>query len=133
MKGFLKGFKKIWLTWAALGLFIIFFAFLALSEFQRWFALQKELKEREFEIQKINENTEQLSQEIEEVSDPRFLEKEARAKLNLKAEGEKVFVVVGLESIQKEENFDEIFEHSVETQRGIWLNIRNWYRYFFQN
>ncbi len=133
MKGFLKGFKKIWLTWAALGLLIILFAFLALSEFQRWFVLQKELKEREFEIQKINENTEQLSREIEEVSDPRFLEKEARAKLNLKAEGEEVFVVVGLENIQKEENFDEIFEHSVEIQRGMWLNVRNWWNYFFNN
>lgn len=133
MKGFLKGFKKVWLVWTALGFFIILFAFLAINEFTSWFALEKELKDREFKIQRVTAETEQLSQEIEEVSDPRFLEKEARAKLNLKAEGEEVFIVVGLESIQKKEDFDKIFERSVGPKKDTWLNVRNWWNYFFNN
>ncbi len=133
MSGFIKEFKKYWLVWSALGFFVVLFGYLVISEFQSWFSLRQELTKREVEIQKIAERAEDITQEIENVSDPMYLEKKARLTLNLKGEGEDVFVVLGLNSISQEENFDEVYERSVETQNKLWLNIKSWWNYFFNN
>ena len=115
-----------------LSFFILLFAGLAIGEFRGWYSLKKGLLERGEEINRTAKNIELVRQEIEQVNDPAFLEKEARAKLNLKREGEEVFVVIGLENIETPENFENVFAGEVESQNEIWLNIKSWWRYFFQ-
>lgn len=132
MKEFLKRFRQHWLFWSGLSFFIILFGYLALGEFRQWLSLKGELAGQEEEIQKTIERIEAASFEIKEVSDLNFLEKEARIRLNLKKEGEEVFIVVGLENIIKEEDFSEIYKKPIEEENKIWLNIKSWYKYFFQ-
>lgn len=136
MKEFLKRFRQhgfaSWRIWLGLSFFIILFSYLALGEFRQWFFLRGELADQEEEIQKTIERIEETSLEIKEVSNPNFLEKEARIRLNLKKEGEEVFIVVGLENIIKEEDFSEIYKKPIEEENKIWLNIKSWANYFFR-
>lgn len=131
MASFFQEFKKFWTLWIAASFFIVIFGFLAFGEFQRWFDLKSEIKEHEVKIQKLASKAEQASADIANVSDPNYLEKEARLTLNLKREGEEVFVVVGLDDITKEEDFSNVFSQPVENQDKFWFNIKSWWQYFF--
>lgn len=124
--------KKNWGVWLVLAVIIGFVGRAAFSEFQRWREIQRELGEREQEIERVTAGVEGLAQELETSVDPQRIEKEARRTLNLKREGEEVFVVVGVEALEREEDFRDVFDDTVEPERGVWLNIKKWWRYFFK-
>ncbi len=132
MKIFFKALKKNWLTWLGLLLFIIFFSSLAFGDLKEWLVLKGEIREKEIEIKEVKKEVEDLSLELKRVSNEDYLEKEARAKLNLKKEGEEVFAVLGLENIEKEEDFSNVFEVLIEDSDYRWLNIKSWANYFFR-
>ena len=133
LKSFFNKLKNYWLPWALLGSFLVFFAFLALGEFKVWFGLKREVAREDAEIEKREERILELGEEIERLSSPDQLEKEARIKLNLKKEGEEVFQVVGLESISTLENFTEVFDVPPKNEAAIWLNLKSWFKYFLSN
>jgi len=133
LKSFFNKLKNYWLPWTLLGSFLVFFAFLALGEFKVWFGLKREVAREDAEIEKREERILELGEEIERLSSPDQLEKEARIKLNLKKEGEEVFQVVGLESISTLENFTEVFDVPPKNEAAIWLNLKSWFKYFLSN
>lgn len=133
MSSFFKALRNNWGRWIIASVLVVFFGYLAASEFDRWYSLQREIDEREDEIVAAEEETQQLQARLERVSDPAFLEKEARRKLNVKGENEEVFVVVGLESISPPEDFSDVFErpHN-KKENDIFSNAKEWWRYFFR-
>lgn len=133
MKNIFKEFKKFWLLWLILIFLVVLFGYLALGEFQRWYALRREIKEKEQEIEQLAQQTQEFSEELKGTGDPYLLEKEARQTLNLKREGEEVFVVLGLESVQEPEDFSEIYDMPLESENKLWFNVKSWWRYFFKN
>jgi len=131
LSNFYQEFKKHWAMWLSAGFFVIIFGLLSLGEFQNWSRLKGEIKENELKIHKLNIRAEQVSADIVSVSDPNYLEKEARLTLNLKQEGEEVFVVVGLDDITQEEDFTSVFSGPVEPKGKLWFNVKDWWDYFF--
>ncbi len=123
--------RKLWGLWLLLVILIVFLGRSALSEFKRWRAISRELGEREQKIEETSADIKKLSVELENSSDSYRVEKEARQTLNLKREGEEVLVVVGLEEIERPEDFSGVFKEPVETEGGVWLNIKKWWHYFF--
>lgn len=123
--------KKLWAIWLILVVLVVLVGRAAFSEFQRWRTIQREINERERKIEEFTAGIEGLTEELETAADRARLEKEARRTLNLKREGEEVFVVVGIEAIERDEDFSGVFDDTVEAEGGVWFNIKKWWQYFF--
>ena len=132
MKSFLPTLKRYMLIWLVLILLIVGFGSLAVGEARRWWSLRQETHRAQSETEKIEERVKKLSNELELVTDPAYLEQEARRNLNVKREGEEVFVVVGLESIKQEEHFSLVSSEPVEEKGEVWENVKSWWAYFFR-
>ena len=98
--------------------------------------LMTKKRDVENEIKKLQEQSEKISQEnadlallINYLNTDTYKERQAREQLNLKKEGEEVFVVVGVNEIRREEHFG-VEESPVETKNELWENIYAWWRYF---
>jgi len=115
--------------WVLLVILVLIFGRLAWQEFSRWERLYREVQEQETEVAESMRRTQEISAEIERISSPEYIEEEARRTLNLKKEGEEVFVVVGVNEIRREEHFG-VEESPVETKNELWENIYAWWRYF---
>lgn len=71
------------------------------------------------DIVEIEQKNQELEGILNMISDPEYLEREARSKLNLKKEGEKVFVVNANRDTESEIQMDKS-----ETKRSTnWLNF----------
>lgn len=81
----------------------------------------KELREKIEELEKSNTDLAEMEKYFQSEE---FLEKEARLKLNLIRDGEKLIIV-------KEEKQDLVEEQSAEEKSENVSNFRNWWRYFF--
>jgi len=123
--------KKKWLTWAALVVAAFFLTSLAVQEFQRWDSLRSDIAETKEEIEETEKSVDELSGKLSLISDPEYLEKEARRTLNVKKTGEELYLVVGLDEIKKDENFEYEREGQVEQMGGVWDNIVAWWSFFF--
>ena len=131
MKKFIPILKRFWLIWLILGVLLIGFGSRATHEFQRWRALRGEIERTKNKITSTEERVAELQGKLTLVSDPAYLEREARQNLSVKREGEEVLVVVGLEDAKQDEHFMLPSESRVEEANEMWENVRSWFAYFF--
>ncbi|MEK7609470.1 MAG: hypothetical protein AAB476_03260, partial [Patescibacteria group bacterium] len=90
----------------------------------------------------LNSRSGELKEELADLSRPELMEKEARARLNLKREGEAVLIVVSDDDFP-EENFltsktdglfaplKSAFIEGLNNPESIWFNLNNWKTYLF--
>lgn len=122
--------KKKWLTWLILSFLFLFSLFLAGREFWRWYGINSEYKIVKNKTDSYEQESKKLQREIDNLSKPEVLEKEARSRLNLKKEGESVLVVVGEDNFPEEEFLNAEVYSVVNDSNSIWFNVKNWLRYF---
>lgn len=123
--------KKGWgLTLALLFLFGAS-AFFGLREFWRWRSLNADFESAQTEIIKTQADAAEFQKELANMSNPVFLEKEARAKLNLKREGELALVVVSENNFPPENFLASPGQGGFDSISNFWLNLKEWRRYFF--
>lgn len=84
----------------------------------------QEIKELQGKIEELEKSNTDLAEMEKYFQSEEFLEKEARLKLNLIRDGEKLIIV-------KEEKQDSIEEQSEEEKSENISNFRNWWKYFF--
>ncbi len=126
---FIIALKKNWLTWSFLGAVFLFSAYVAGREFWRWFKLSSDYSAIAKNIQETEQQTQGLKRELNNLNNPRILEKEARSRFNLKKEGEQVLVVVSEGDFPKED-FLTNPSQPVENKNGLWFNVLEWLKYF---
>lgn len=93
---------------------------------------QKEIENLQAEIQKMNRENSELSNLISYLSTQEFQEKEAREKLNLQKENEKM-VVLRKENEAKKSESSESNEKNISAPEKTGPNWKNWLEYFFSN
>lgn len=136
-----SGFKHVCLfvdtsdkmTKSAPSWFFIFVLFLILvgiivafgKESYRNYQLSKEVADFKGEIEILKKKNEILSNLLDYFSSEKSLEKEARLKLNLVREGEKLVVISPQEKINAENQFSE------GVQKKHFSNFRKWLAYLF--
>ncbi|MBI2052344.1 MAG: septum formation initiator family protein [Candidatus Sungbacteria bacterium] len=134
--------KKKWLGLSLLALFVLILGYLGLREFWRWWAINREYKNIQEEIVKLDARTGELKKELEDLSEPVAMEKEAKARLNLKREGESVLIVVSEDNFPEENFFTSESQGlltplkswllaKLNNPESIWFNLNNWKTYFF--
>ncbi len=121
-----------------IGICLLVFIGLSLGkETYRNYQIQKEIQALEEEISGLEKNNDNLTRLIEYFKTESYQEKEARQKLGLQKEGEKV-VVITEENIESEElemesaeNSIEEFNQSEEIQEEEISNPRKWWNFIF--
>lgn len=107
-------------------LVVVFVMGSALSkELYREYQIKKEVDALKAEIESMENDNYELSQMIEYYKTEEYKEAEARKRLNLKAEGEKVVMIS-----ESESEYEEI----VDGEKGATIEISNrlkWWNYFF--
>lgn len=122
--------KRKWPIWLALFCLFLFALFLAGREFYRWYGINNEYKIVKEKTDSYEQESKRLESEIDSLSKPEVLEKEARARLNLKKEGESVLVVVGEDDFPEEEFLKAEVANNLDDPDSIWFNVKNWLKYF---
>ncbi len=117
--------------------FLVFIGFSLGKETYRNYQIEKEIQALEEEISSIEKNNDNLTHLIEYFKTESYQEKEARQKLGLQKEGEKV-VVITEENIEPEElemesaeNSVQAFNQSEEIQKEEISNPRKWWNFIF--
>ena len=105
--------------------------FFGLREFWRWHSLNADFKNANREIIQNTAAAEKFKQELADLGDPAFLEKEARTRLNLKKEGESVFIVVGENDFPPEDFLAAPARGEFDKTYNFWVNLKEWRQYFF--
>jgi cell division protein FtsB len=116
---------------------LVFIGFSLGKETYRNYQIEKEIQALEEEISGLEKNNDNLTRLIEYFKTESYQEKEARQKLGLQKEGEKV-VVITEENIESEElemesaeNSIEEFNQSEEIQEEEISNPRKWWNFIF--
>ncbi|MDP3800339.1 MAG: septum formation initiator family protein [bacterium] len=122
--------KKKWPVWLGLGAVFLFSLFLAGREFYRWYGINSEYKIVKDKTDSYEQESKKLQTEIDSLSKPEVLEKEARSRLNLKKEGESVLVVVGEDNFPEEKFLNAEVHSVINDPNSIWFNLKNWLKYF---
>lgn len=122
--------KKKWLVWLGLGVLFLFSLFLAGREFWRWHGINNEYQVVKNKTDSYEKDSKRLQGEIDNLSKPEVLEKEARSRLNLKKEGESVLVVVGDNNFPEENFLKAEAQGTFDNPNSIWFNVKNWLKYF---
>jgi cell division protein FtsB len=105
---------------------ILVFVVIALGrESYRYFKISQEIRDLEKQIEEFRKNNEELSKMKDYFQSREFLQDEARGKLNLVKEGEKLIIVSDGGDLQEE-------IETKETKPEI-SNIKLWLEYFFGN
>jgi cell division protein FtsL len=139
--GFQQEFKKRFLTSKFLLFFlIIVFIWSVIACIKITYKkkqMVKESEELQAEISKIQEENKQLGSIKNILTNPSFLEKEAKRRLNLKREGEEVVIVPEGEINQvvkgaENEEVEQIGGNSASVESKEETNLRKWWRYFFE-
>ena len=129
---FLAILKRNWGVWLALMVLFLFSGYKSGQELWRWFKLRTDYNSITKNIEQTQQQLAELKKKLTGLSDPQVLEKEARAKLNLKKEGESVLVVVSEDSFPKEDFLREPTKSWIVDKDSFWFNVINWKRYFFR-
>ena len=93
--------------------------------------IQKEVEELQSEIQKINHENSELSNLISYLSTQGFQEKEAREKLNLQKENEKMVVLKKNPEPQNGERPENNPQNSPSSSEKMDPNWKKWLNFFF--
>ena len=96
------------------------------KESYRKYQMDKEVTGLEKEIEAIREKNESLANLLDYFNSERFSEKEARLKLNLLKEGEKLVII---SSDKKPDSENQVLENIQEEQVS---NFQKWWRYLFK-
>lgn len=123
--------RKNWPVWSVLVFLFLFSGFFGLREFWRWYNLNKDFGAINANIITTQNQTGELKQELDNLNNPVFLEKEARSRLNLKKEGESVLVVVSENNFPAEDFLEQMNRGEFDQSTGFWLNFKNWKEYLF--
>lgn len=123
--------KKKWPMWLGLSALFLFSLFLAGREFWRWYGINSEYQVVKNKTDSYEKESKKLQSEIDNLSKPEVLEKEARLRLNLKKEGESVLVVVGEDNFPEEKFLNAEVHSVINDPNSIWFNVKNWLRYFY--
>lgn len=111
---------------ACLVLIVIFVLGSALSrELYREYQIKKEIDKLQKEIDETEKNNYELSQLLEYYQTEEYKEAEARQRLNLKGDGEKVVM------IENNEGKAETVENEAGKQKDKSPNYVKWWNYFF--
>jgi cell division protein FtsB len=103
---------------------ILVFVVVALGrESYRYFKISQEIGDLEKQIEEFRKNNEELSKMKDYFQSREFLQDEARGKLNLVKEGEKLIIVSNEDGLQ-----EEIETKGTEPEIS---NIKLWLEYFF--
>lgn len=133
---------KNWFSLSALFVFVLASGYLGLREFWRWWAIDREYQNIQEEIITFDSRSGELKRELADLSRTEIKEKEARARLNLKREGESVLIVVSDDNFP-EENFSpsrtgglfaplkSAFIKGLNNPDSVWFNLNNWKTYLF--
>lgn len=120
----------------AIGFFLVFVCINLGKEFYRKYQVQQEIDSLQSEVEGLKSSNQQLTELIDYFKTENFAELEARKKLNLQKEDEKVLVVnvsdvdILENEIKTEENVQEIpKEEEIKKQKKS--NIQKWWDYFF--
>ena len=116
---------------------LVFIGFSLGKETYRNYQIEKEIQALEEEISGLEKNNDNLTHLIEYFKTESYQEKEARQKLGLQKEGEKV-VVITEENLEPEElemesaeNSIQEFNQSEEIQKEEISNPRKWWNFIF--
>lgn len=93
--------SKVFLVVILIGLGFLTFQLLKITNHK--YKLQSELKPLNNEIERVEKEKEELSENFDYFKSESYAEKEARARLNLKKEGEKVVIVSPGEELQNQD------------------------------
>ncbi|MFY9493148.1 MAG: septum formation initiator family protein [Minisyncoccia bacterium] len=135
-------FKKNWLSSSLLAVFVLASGYLGVRELGRWWAIDREYQNVQKEISLLDARSGELKKELDNLSRPDLMEKEARTRLNLKREGESVLIVVSEDNFPKEDfgasaakgfwaGLGVRLKAGLDNPDSIWFNIKNWYSYIF--
>ena len=133
---------KNWLSLSALFIFALALGYLGVREFWRWWVINQEYQNIQEEIITLNSRSGELKEELADLSRPELMEKEARARLNLKREGEAVLIVVSDDDFPEEDflkakagglfaPLKSAFIEGLNNPESIWFNLNNWKTYLF--
>lgn len=111
--------------------FLIFLLILALiglviavsKESYRRYQIDKEAADLKKEIASLEEKNESLTELLDYFNSDKFLEKEARLKLNLLKEGEKLVIIASDKQIDSENQPEDVQENKIS-------NFEKWLEYF---
>lgn len=90
------------------------------------YQLYKKISQLEKEIEKLERENQSLSNFLDQLNSPEWLEKDARLKFNLVKEGEKVIII---HQPEKENSLDTTPERSQKAEKVS--NPEKWWRFFF--
>lgn len=121
--------------WARLGLVVIIGIGLAAGwasyrQYERSVRIQTEIDVLKREADRIARENETLSEKIQYFASPNFKEEEAKEKLGLRRQEEKVMAIEGKIRFEEEKN---PAAESIEPERVAWdiPNYRKWWNHFF--
>ena len=120
--------------WLASGLFIaaglavlVFLGIAAGKETYRKYQIQKEINSLQQEAEKVGEKNQELNRLIEYFQTDAYKKLEARKKLGLGEEGEKLVIIKST----PEDYFQEINSFKSAENKDV-SNLGKWWRYFFK-
>jgi cell division protein FtsB len=111
---------------------LVFFGFRLGEQILRKRAVEDEIKKLEFEISKLEAEKDEIGKLLEYVKTDNFVKSEAREKLSLVPEGERVVVIPDIDSVFEAQGGGLIAgaeQEKVEIKNPS--NIILWWRYFF--
>jgi cell division protein FtsL len=100
------------------------------KETYRNYQIQKEIQTLEKEISRLENDNENLANLIKYFETEAYQEREARQKLGLQKEGEKV-VIITEEEIESQETIQESNEPEEEIAEEEISNLRKWWNFIF--
>lgn len=115
-----------------IGLGAIIMISLALTqETYRRYQIQKEIEDLQTQVGKKERDNEKLKGMIQYFKTDDFQEKEAKEKLSVQKEGEKVLLVKGDQPTVDSSKPQELVETPLPEQKDNRTNLRKWWDYFF--
>ena len=115
-----------------IGLGAIIMISLALTqETYRRYQIQKEIEDLQTQAEKKQRDNEKLKGVIEYFKTDDFQEKEAKEKLSVQKEGEKVLMVKGEQQSADASKPEDISHPDPAQQKDNRTNLRKWWDYFF--
>lgn len=110
---------------------IIMISLALTQETYRRYQIQKEIEDLKVQAEKKERDNEKLKGMIEYFKTSDFQEKEAKEKLSVQKEGEKVLMVKGENVPGDEKKNEEIIQQGNQVQKDNRTNLRKWWDYFF--
>jgi cell division protein FtsB len=110
-----------------LGLLIVFILLFVAAgrEAYRSYGIGQEIKDLQGKIEELNKSNLELAEMEKYLQSDEFLEKEARLKLNVVREGEKLVII-------KQPEGEIVTEEKQIAEERETSNIQKWWRYFFK-